>query len=77
VRNNYFPGQLLTADDLARDQKYFRERLRRHNVALGFGVVSGLAIEALPDNDTVKRCDNEGHDRVVERGREIPYFDGP
>ncbi|HWF52568.1 MAG TPA: hypothetical protein VG294_18140 [Solirubrobacteraceae bacterium] len=49
-RNNYFYGQLLTAEDLARDQEYFRERLRRHNRALhGSGVVYGLDLEVAPD----------------------------
>lgn len=48
-RTRYFDGQLLRAEDLARDQEYFRERLRRHNRALhGFGVVCGLAVEVSP-----------------------------
>jgi hypothetical protein len=50
-RVNYVTGQLLTAADLQRDQEYFRDRLRRHNLALhGWGVVSGLDVVAVQDN---------------------------
>jgi hypothetical protein len=50
-RMNYFTEQLLTAEDLGRDQQYFRDRLRRHNRNLhGWGVVSGLGV-AVQDND--------------------------
>jgi hypothetical protein len=51
-RVNYVTGQLFTAEDLQRDQEYFRDRLRRHNRALhGWGVVSGLDVDAVQDND--------------------------
>jgi hypothetical protein len=51
-RVNYLTGQLLTAADLQRDQVYFRDRLRRHNRALhGRGVVSGLDVDAVQDNN--------------------------
>jgi hypothetical protein len=44
-RNRFFPGKLLTAEDLALEQEYFRERLKRHNRYLhGFGVVFGLEV---------------------------------
>lgn len=44
-RNQFFSGKLLTAEDLALEQEYFRERLRRHNRYLhGFGVVFGLEV---------------------------------
>lgn len=50
-RVNYVTGQLLTAEDLQRDQEYFRDRLRRHNRALhGWGVVSGLDVDAVQDS---------------------------
>ena len=50
-RVNYVTGQLVTAEDLQRDQEYFRDRLRRHNLALhGWGVVSGLDVDAVQDN---------------------------
>lgn len=44
-RVRYFPRQLLGADDLATEQSYFREKLRRHNRYLhGWGVVCGCAV---------------------------------
>jgi len=44
-RPRYFTGQLLTAESLELEQKYFREKLKRHNRALhGFGIVSGLKV---------------------------------
>jgi hypothetical protein len=44
-RNRFFSGKLLTAEDLALEQEYFRERQKRHNRYLhGFGIVFGLAV---------------------------------
>src|SRR5437667_3811200 len=44
-RLRFFNGKLLTADDFALDQQYFREKLKRHNRSLhGFGIVSGLKV---------------------------------
>jgi hypothetical protein len=44
-RLRYFTGQVLTAENLGLEQKYFREKLKRHNRALhGFGIVSGLKV---------------------------------
>ena len=44
-RPRYFTGQLLTAESLELEEKYFREKLKRHNRALhGFGIVSGLKV---------------------------------
>ncbi|HWN08076.1 MAG TPA: hypothetical protein VNO50_02150 [Pyrinomonadaceae bacterium] len=44
-RTSFHAGQLLTADDLNREQDYFRNKLKRHNRVLhGFGVVSGLRV---------------------------------
>lgn len=49
TRVNYFTGQLLTADDLAAEQHYHREKQRRHNRWLhGAGVVAGLKVECEP-----------------------------
>lgn len=43
---NYFPRQLLTADDMRVADEYFREKLRRHNRILhGWGVVCGGKVE--------------------------------
>src|SRR3954454_7803180 len=51
-RGNYFTRRPLSAADLQRDQEYFRDRLRRHNRALhGRGVVSGLDVDAVQDNN--------------------------
>jgi hypothetical protein len=48
-RVNYFPRQLLTADDMVADQDYFRAKLRRHNRFLhGWGVVCGLEVSPSP-----------------------------
>jgi hypothetical protein len=47
LRVRYFPGQLLTADDMRTDQDYVREKHRRYNRFLhGWGSVCGL--EVLP-----------------------------
>jgi hypothetical protein len=47
-RVRYFPRQLLTADDLATEQAYHREKMRRHNRYLhGWGVVCGCSVEPI------------------------------
>jgi hypothetical protein len=44
-RVRYFAGQLLDEDDLAQEQLYFREKVRRHNRMLhGWGIVNGLKV---------------------------------
>src|SRR2546423_1758383 len=44
-RPRFFTGKLLTTEDLALEQQYFREKLKRHNRSLhGFGIVSGLEV---------------------------------
>src|SRR5262249_16734076 len=48
-RVNYFPRQLLTADDMIADQQYFIAKMRRHNRYLhGWGVVCGLGVTIAP-----------------------------
>jgi hypothetical protein len=45
-RVRYFPRQLITPDDLTREQEYFRAKMRRHNRLLhGWGVVCGCAVK--------------------------------
>jgi hypothetical protein len=45
VRNRYFHGQLLSAADLEQEQRYHRDKHRRHNLLLhGVGVVRGLGV---------------------------------
>jgi hypothetical protein len=46
-RPRFFSGELLSADDLAAEQDYHREKRRLHNRLLhGWGVVEGLHISA-------------------------------
>jgi len=46
-RTRFFPGRLLGADDLNREQQYQIGHRRLHNLAvLGVGVVSGLKVTA-------------------------------
>ena len=43
VRTRFFPGQLVGPADFTQDQRYFREKHRRHNRMLhGWGVVCGV-----------------------------------
>lgn len=44
-RPRFSVGNLVTAEDLALEQLYFLEKLKRHNRSLhGFGIVSGLKV---------------------------------
>lgn len=44
-RTSFHAGQLLTPEDLTREQEYFRDKQKRHNRTLhGIGVVSGLKV---------------------------------
>ncbi len=44
-RPRFFNGKLLTAEDLASEQQYVLDKLKRHNRSLhGFGIVSGLRV---------------------------------
>ena len=45
-RVRFFPRQILGADDLNTEQRYFREKLRRHNRFLhGWGVACGCQVQ--------------------------------
>ena len=47
-RTRFFPGQMISPDDLTQDQIYFNEKQRRHNRLLhGWGVVCGAQVRAL------------------------------
>jgi hypothetical protein len=51
-RVRYFSRQLITADDMTTEQRYFRERSRRHNrLAHGWGVVCGCDVVPASDAD--------------------------
>lgn len=48
-RVRFFPRQILGADDLMTEQRYFKEKLRRHNRYLhGWGVVCGCQVQPAP-----------------------------
>ena len=73
VRPNYFPGRLLTADDLREEQEYHREKHRRHLQMLhGFGVVDGLDVDVASDGATIAIEPGLAIDRY---GREIVLDD--
>lgn len=59
-RPRYFPGQLMTPDELTLEQDYFRDMARRHNRLLhGWGVVCGaLVCPAPPQNGNGKSHKN-------------------
>jgi len=45
ARPRFFFGKLFTAEDLAQEQQYVLDKLKRHNRSLhGFGLVSGLKV---------------------------------
>src|SRR3954452_15044686 len=51
-RMRYFPRQLVGPEDLTQDQRYLREKQRRHNRMLhGWGVVCGVRVHAAADED--------------------------
>jgi hypothetical protein len=50
-RTRYYPRQLVNAEDLTQDQRYVRDRLRRHNRLLhGWGVVCGACVRVNRQN---------------------------
>ena len=69
VRNNFFDGRFLSAEDLAREQDYFREKQKLHNRALhGFGIVYGLDVSQRPGKLVITAglaIDCQGNEIVV------------
>ena len=69
-RPRFFPGRLLTSDDLAQEQTYVREKRKLHNRALhGFGVVSGLKVSSQSGGVVISpgiALDCEGNEIVIE-----------
>jgi hypothetical protein len=60
-RNRYFSGRLLSPEDFATDQDYFRERCRRLNRELhGTGIARGLGVSV--------ESDGSSHKLVVQPG---------
>jgi hypothetical protein len=73
VRPNFFPGRVLTADDLREEQEYHREKHRRHLQMLhGLGVVDGLDVDVAADGATLSIDPGMAID---EYGREIVLDD--
>ena len=50
-RTRFYPRQLVGPDDLTQDQRYFRDKARRHNRMLhGWGIVCGACVRRNPLN---------------------------
>jgi hypothetical protein len=76
VRNHYFAGQVLTADDLQREQDYLLGRLRRRNRYLtGWGIVAGLGVSLEQGTTIVVQpgfaIDCAGNELIVESESQI------
>lgn len=69
VRPRFFAAKLLMAEDLALEQQYFLEKLKRHNRSLhGFGIVSGLKVTSDSGRiavDAGMALDCQGHEVVI------------
>ena len=46
-----FHGMLLSEEDYLQDQTYFREKIKLHNRLHGYGIVCGLEIEKISDEE--------------------------
>lgn len=79
VRNNFFTGRLLTAEDLTLEQQYFRGKQRLHNRALhGFGIVVGLEVDQSNKKNTFVvapglALDCQGNEIVVTGPVELAF----
>jgi|ERR1044072_13696 hypothetical protein len=69
-RPNFFPGKVLTPEDLELEQQYFRGKLKLHNRSLhGFGIVSGLNVTVESGQIVVEAglaLDCEGNELVID-----------
>jgi len=74
-RSRFFSGKLLTLDDLALEQQYLREKLKRHNRSLhGFGIVSGLKVTVNSGQIVVEpglALDCEGNELASESAQSV------
>ena len=72
TRPNYFPGMMLSADDLREEQQYHLGKHRRHLQTLhGWGVANGLDVAVASDGKSVTvgpgvAIDALGHEIVLE-----------
>jgi len=75
-RTSFHTGQLLTAEDLTREQDYFRDKQKRHNRTLhGLGVVSGLKVTIAGGKVVVDpglALDCEGNEIVIGMPQHLP-----
>ncbi len=69
-RPRFFSGKLLTPEDLALEQEYFNEKVKRHNRSLhGFGIINGLKVTTGSGDILVApgmALDCEGNEIVIE-----------
>ena len=76
-RSRFFSGKLLTLEDLALEQQYLREKLKRHNRSLhGFGIVSGLKVTVNSRQIVVEpglALDCEGNELVIETAQSVVH----
>lgn len=76
-RVHFFNGELLTAEDMLQEQRYFRDRLRRHNRLLhGWGTVCGAWVRPANKDWTVVvekgyLLDPWGNEIVIDREVEV------
>lgn len=69
-RLRYFHGQMLGARDFQREQEYHREKLKlRMRCLLGYGVVCGLHVEPVPQDDD---CAPGGDEHTTAAGESVP-----
>ncbi len=75
ARPRFFSGKLLTVSDLALEQQYFLEKLKRHNRSLhGFGIVSGLKVNSSAGRIVVNAgiaLDCQGNEVVIETAQTL------
>lgn len=75
-RPRFFSGRLPTTEDLAREQQYFREKLKRHNRSLhGWGIVCGLKVKVDSGQIVVEpgmALDCEGNEIVIGSQQSMP-----
>ena len=74
-RPHFFPGKLLTSEDLELEQQYVREKLKRHNRSLhGFGIVSGLKVTIKSEEIVIEpglAIDCEGNEVIIDNEQSV------
>jgi hypothetical protein len=80
-RPRFFPGELITAEDLQLEQQYLLERFKRHNRTLhGFGIVTGLTVKVKGGRVNVEpgvALDCEGNELVIATPQTIALHTTP